>query len=137
MSREVSNGLTLLTFENPAPSGKVYSWNREENLRVIHRYVIDGEPLEPEALDDMLRNPEALSFQLDSLDGWVGAAERGEDGLQAERHASARLDFMKTVLSWSIEMGNGSTSLIADRSSGNGMDGLPFCRAPRFGTASE
>lgn len=136
MAQEAHNGLTLLSFENPLPSSKTHVWDREWHIGVIRKYIIEGEPLEADALDDMYQNPEALSFQLHDLKGWVEAADKGEDGLWLEAGASWRLDFMKTVLAWAVEAGNGDTDYVADRTSGNGTNGLPVCTSTHLGAAA-
>ncbi len=133
MTSQTANGSRLLTFENPLPSENISEYDRERNLALVHNYVIKGEPLDGSAIDDMFANPEALSSQMEALEGWVEAAKCGEDGLTTEQGADKRLKFLSILLNWSVEMGNGSTDTLADRTSGNGSDGLPLCTSSQIG----
>lgn len=137
MSAETDSGLTFLSFDSPAPSGKTFVHDREHNISVIRGYVIDGGPLEAEAIDDMMKNPEALSLQVSDLGDWVGAAEAGEEGVWASRYASSRLKFLRMILDWSVEMGNGSDNFRADRTAGNGYDGIPACTSLNINSRGE
>ncbi|HET7060018.1 MAG TPA: hypothetical protein VFH99_01720 [Candidatus Saccharimonadales bacterium] len=132
IEKPAGDSLTLVSFDNPVPSKKTHAWNRDRNLGVIYRYVIEGEPLEEEALDDMFKNPEVLSYETESLEGWVKAAASKEDAMSAEHGAAERLEFLKIILGWSVELGYGSTDFYPDRTSGNGCDGLAVCTSPRL-----
>lgn len=132
MASDAGEKLVLLSFENPAPCKNASRDERDHNLRAIHKYVVEGALLEAAAVSDMIENPEALSSQIEALEGWVDAAAAGEDELWAERGAAGRLDFMKTVLGWAAELGYGSADFLPDRTAGNGSAGLPACTSGNF-----
>lgn len=94
---------------------------RQAHINQLHRYVKEGEPLEPEAFKDFLHNPEILEEEIISLNDKIYAAQCRDvrEPVHLEPGANLRLDTVKALANKAIGMGMGGDTFHGSLSFGS------------------